>query len=51
MMTEATPLTAEDRPQTKTVAGETSNPRREEASFHFVWPPVPGLTGWSVVPW
>ena len=51
MMTEATPLTAKDRPTMKAVPSETSNPRREETSFHIARLPVRGQTGWSIVPW
>lgn len=52
MMIESKPQAPEDQPERKPVPMEASDPRQEDYPFYIVPPPpVPGQTGWSIVPW
>ena len=52
MMIESEPEAQQDLPERKTVPMEASAPRHEDYPFYIVPPPpIPGQTGWSIVPW
>jgi hypothetical protein len=52
MMIESKPETAKELPDRKTVPLEAAAPKPEVYPFYIVPPPpVPGQTGWSIVPW
>jgi len=52
MKTESKPEAVQTLPEGKADAVDTSAPKREDYPFYIVpSPPVPGQTGWSIVPW
>jgi len=52
MIIEATQEAPQDLPERQTSPLEASTYHEEEYPFHIVpAPPIPGQTGWSIVPW
>jgi len=52
MMIESKPQATEDQPERKPASMEASEFRQEDTPFYIVPPPpIPGKTGWSIVPW
>jgi len=52
MMIESQPEAPQDVPERKAVPMEASASRQEDYPFYIVPPPpIPGQTGWSIVPW
>jgi hypothetical protein len=52
MMIESKPEATKNLPERETVPMEASDPRQEDIPFYVVPPPpIPGETGWSIVPW
>lgn len=52
MLIESKPEAPVDPPERKAVPLGASVPRQQDAPFRIVPPPpVPGQTGWSIVPW
>jgi hypothetical protein len=40
-----------DQSKIKAAPAEATAPRQEEFQVRIVPPPIPGQTGWSIVPW
>ncbi len=52
MKIESKPEKPTDLPERKAAPLEASAPSQEVYPFHIVpQPPIPGQTGWSIVPW
>jgi len=51
MMIESKSEKPSDLPERNTPPLESSPPRQEDCLIQIVRPPVPGQTGWSIVPW
>lgn len=52
MMIESKLETPQDLPERKSDLLDSSAPEQEDYPFYIVpAPPVPGQTGWSIVPW
>jgi hypothetical protein len=52
MMIESKLETPKELPETQAVSAQASAPKPEEYPFYIVPPPpIPGQTGWSIVPW
>jgi len=52
MMIETKQETPKDLPERRAIPLEASSPEAEDYPFHIVpQPPIPGQTGWSIVPW
>ena len=52
MMIESKPEAPIDLSERRVVPMEASDPRQEDTPFYVVPPPpIPGQTGWSIVPW
>jgi hypothetical protein len=52
MMIESKPETLAELPERKVSPMETSASNPEDYPFYIVPPPpIPGQTGWSIVPW
>ena len=51
MLIESKQEAPKDLPERKAVPLESSAPSQEDYPFHIVPPPIPGQTGWSIVPW